>query len=49
MDNVISSPEFRSRFESQSVKVKLTENSTENVDLTVISKEAMAIEAAKIP
>jgi hypothetical protein len=48
-DGIITVPEFRAAFESQCAKVTLAEKSHETVELNLITKEAMAIEAAKIP
>jgi hypothetical protein len=48
-EGVITSTEFRKHFESQSVRVKLDEKSRENVELTLITGEAMQAEAAKLP
>jgi hypothetical protein len=48
-DGVITVPEFRAAFESQCAKIKLAEKSHENVELKLITKDAMAAEAVKIP
>jgi protocatechuate 3,4-dioxygenase beta subunit len=47
-DGVISDAGFRKSFESKAKAVKLEEKSRENVDLIVISKDTMDVEAAKI-
>jgi hypothetical protein len=41
-------PEFRKKFESHALKVTLRENSRENVDLKVVSRESIETEAAKV-
>jgi len=41
-------PEFRKKFESHAVKVTLRENSRENVDLKVVTRESIETEAAKV-
>lgn len=49
LDGIITSPEFRKMFESQSVNVTLVENSHERVDVKLITKESMEAAAAKMP
>jgi hypothetical protein len=44
---LISDPEFRSHFDSRSVFVKLSEGSHENSDVTLLSRDAIEVEASK--
>jgi protocatechuate 3,4-dioxygenase beta subunit len=48
MDGIITDPDFRKTFEGQAAAVKLSEKSHENVDVKLITRDAMAAEAAKI-
>jgi hypothetical protein len=47
-DGVISDPDFRKTFESKATVVTLAEKSHENIEPTLITKEVMEVEAAKI-
>jgi hypothetical protein len=48
-EGIIQDPEFRGKFAAQCAKLTLAEKSHENLDMKLITKEAMAIEAAKMP
>jgi hypothetical protein len=48
-DGIITVPGFRAALESQCAKVTLAEKSHENVELKLITKEMMEVEAAKMP
>lgn len=48
-EGFIDDPEFRRRFESQAAKVTLAEKSHENIEVKLISKEAITAEVAKMP
>jgi sarcosine oxidase gamma subunit len=48
-DGIIRDPDFRARFAAQAAKITLAEKSHENIELKLMTKEAMAIEAAKMP
>jgi hypothetical protein len=48
-DGIITVPGFRAALENQCAKVTLAEKSHENVELKLITKEMMEVEAAKMP
>jgi Carboxypeptidase regulatory-like domain len=48
-DGIISIPQFRSAFDAQCTKIKLSEKAQESVELKLITKGAMDAEAAKMP
>jgi hypothetical protein len=47
-EGVISDSDFRKSFEGKATVVKLAEKSRENIEPTLITKDAMEVEAAKI-
>lgn len=47
-DGIVTDPDFRKSFESKAAAVTLAEKGRENVELTVIAKDAMDAEAVKI-
>ncbi len=47
-DGIISDPDFRKSFESKATVVKLLEKSHENIEPTLIAKDAMEVEAGKL-
>ena len=48
-EGIIQDPEFRGKFATQCAKLTLAEKSHENLEMKLITKETMAIEAAKMP
>jgi hypothetical protein len=45
---LVTDPEFRSRFDSRSVLVKLSQGSHESSDVNMLSKDAIEVEASKV-
>jgi hypothetical protein len=45
---LVSDPEFRSYFDSRSTVVKLSEGSHENLDVNLLSRDAIEVEASKV-
>jgi protocatechuate 3,4-dioxygenase beta subunit len=48
-EGIIQDPDFRGKFAAQCAKITLAEKAHETVELKLITKDAMAIEAAKLP